>query len=77
MNDEIDLLAGVFDVMVDKVHKREQTLKRKVARLQIEIDETKKADEISEITDSEFFRDLQSRASTLRKNRGTGSKTDK
>lgn len=76
-HDEIDLLAGVFDVMIDKVYKREQTLKRKVAQLQIEIDETKQKEEVSGITDSEFFRDLQARASNLRKNRGAGDDSEK
>ena len=32
----------------------------------MEIDETRKAREVQEITDTEFFRDLQSRARMLR-----------
>jgi methyl-accepting chemotaxis protein len=70
LQDEIDLLAGVFEVMVDKVRAREQSLKRQVAQLKIEIDEQKKKSEVAEITDSDFFKDLQSRASRLRSTRG-------
>jgi methyl-accepting chemotaxis protein len=67
--DEIDTLASVFEVMVDKVREREQTLKRQVAQLKIEIDESKKKSEVSEIVDTDFFKDLQSRASKLREKR--------
>jgi methyl-accepting chemotaxis protein len=68
--DEIDTLAYVFSIMVQKVHKREQKLIRQVARLRIEIDETKQADEVAQIVDTDFFKQLQSRADNLRSQRG-------
>lgn len=68
--DEIDVLASVFSVMVQKVYKREQNLRQQVARLRIEIDQTKKEEEVGQIVDSDFFKHLQSRASNLRSRRG-------
>ncbi|MCB2179521.1 HAMP domain-containing protein [bacterium] len=67
--DEIHTLANAFSIMVSKVREREMTLRRQVARLRIEIDETKKKTEVSQIVDSDFFRDLQSRATNLRSRR--------
>lgn len=68
--DEIDTLASVFESMVQKVYKREQKLKRQVAQLKIEIDEKKQASEVSQIVDTDFFKELQSRADNLRSKRG-------
>lgn len=77
LQDEIGVLAGVFEAMVKKVDKREQSLKQQVAQLKIEIDEAKKQSEVEEIVESDFFRDLKSRATDLRTTRereGTGTK---
>ncbi len=67
--DEIDTLAQVFSIMVDKVYQRELTLKRQVARLKIEIDEVKQKEGVQEIIDTDFFQQLQSRANVLRSER--------
>jgi HAMP domain-containing protein len=67
--DEIDTLAQVFSIMVDKVYQREQTLKRQVARLKIEIDEVKQKEGVQEIVETDFFQQLQSRANVLRSER--------
>jgi methyl-accepting chemotaxis protein len=64
--DEIDTLAQVFQIMVGKVYQREQSLKRKVEELQIIVDERKKQEQVEEIADSDFFRDLQQRAKEIR-----------
>lgn len=64
--DEISKLAEVFDIMIDKVYAREQTLRQRVEELQIQIDESKKQTAISEIVDTDFFRDLQVKAVQLR-----------
>jgi HAMP domain len=69
--DEIDTLAQVFQIMVDKVYQREQTLRRQVQELQIMVDETKKKQQVDEIADSDFFRDLQAKAKKLRAGRKT------
>lgn len=64
--DEIGTLARVFEIMVDKVRQREEKLKKQVADLQIMIDESKRQEQVAEIVDSDFFRDLQTKARNLR-----------
>jgi len=67
--DEISKLATDFAIMVGKVYQREQILRRQVEELKIEIDESKKKNQVSEIVESEFFRDLQARADRMRNRR--------
>jgi hypothetical protein len=69
-SDEIVKLVEVFAVMADKVRQREQTLKRQVEALKIEIDETKRKKQVSEIADSDFFRELQAKARDMRSKHG-------
>jgi hypothetical protein len=69
LTDEIDLLASNFSIMVDKVYQREQTLRRQVEALKIEIDEAKRTQQVSEIVDTDFFRDLQAKADHMRSRR--------
>lgn len=64
--DEFGQLARTFQAMGQQVVIREQTLKQEVQELRIEIDETKKSRAVAEITDSEFFKELQSKASRMR-----------
>jgi hypothetical protein len=70
--DEIVTLADVFAIMASKVYKREQTLRKQVEALKIEIDESKRSKQVSEIAETDFFRDLQSKARGMRK-RAKGS----
>jgi len=70
LTDEIEKLAAVFAVMADKVRQREQTLRKQVEALKIEIDETKRKKQVSDIADTEFFRDLQNKARDLRSQHG-------
>ena len=63
---ETGKLAEVFEIMVGKVHQREEKLKKQVAELQIVIDEHKRQEQVSEIVDSDFFRDLQDKARKMR-----------
>ena len=70
MRDEIVRLADVFAIMAAKVYQREQNLRRQVEALRIEIDETKKQKQVSEIADTDFFRELQNKAQNMRKRRG-------
>ena len=64
--DSLGNLARVFERMAGEVHAREQRLRRQVESLRVEIDQARKAREVREITDTDFFRDLQSRAKALR-----------
>lgn len=66
MPDEISKLAEVFALMVSKVRQREENLKKQVAELKIEIDESKRQKQVSEIVYSDFFQDLQAKAHLLR-----------
>jgi HAMP domain-containing protein len=80
VSDEIDTLAGVIEIMVDKVAKREEKLKQQVAELQIMIDDTKRQEQVSEIVESDFFRELQVKAQQIRKDfkaAGTARTVDK
>jgi hypothetical protein len=52
-----------------RVHIREQVLIAKVKELEIKIDEAKMQEQVSEIADTEFFQDLQSKAKSIRKAR--------
>jgi methyl-accepting chemotaxis protein len=66
LNDEINSLAQVFEIMVNKVYQREQTLLHQVEELKIEIDEVKRRTEVGQIVESEFFRELQAKARQMR-----------
>jgi len=69
VRDEIVRLADVFAMMAAKVYQREQTLRKQVEALRIEIDEVKKQKQVSEIADTDFFRELRDKASGMRKRR--------
>lgn len=45
---------------------REASLRQEIARLKIVIDETRRARQVAEITDSVYFKDLQNKASQMR-----------
>ena len=64
--DELGQLARVFERMVREFLAREQRLTEQVQALRIEIDEGKKARHVSEITETEYFQDLQKKAKDLR-----------
>jgi CheY-like chemotaxis protein len=64
--DELGRLARVFQQMAREVHAREQRLKQEVQQLRIEIDEAKTARQVAEITETDYFQDLQRKADHLR-----------
>lgn len=64
--DELGQLARVFSEMAIQVQQREQKLKQEVVQLRIQIDEAKRAQQVAEIADSDFFRDLQKKAKDMR-----------
>jgi DNA-binding response OmpR family regulator len=65
-SDELGQLARVFQRMAREVYAREQRLKQEVHRLRIEIDETKTARQVAEITETDYFQELQRKVDTLR-----------
>lgn len=67
--DEIDTLSNVFEIMIGKIAKREEKLKQQVADLQIQIDHSKRDEQVKEIVENDFFMSLQSKASEMRTRR--------
>lgn len=64
--DELGSLAQVFRKMAVDVFERTSTLKSQVNQLIIKVDEMRRKQQVSEVTESEFFTDLQKRAKELR-----------
>jgi len=64
--DEVSTLTEIFNLMVEKVREREEKLKKQVAALQIIIDRTKQKEQVKAITDTDFFQELQDKASEMR-----------
>ncbi len=60
--DELGQLARVFQRMAQEVAAREQRFKQQIETLRIEIDETKKARQVAELTETDFFQKLQAQA---------------
>jgi two-component system cell cycle response regulator len=65
-SDELGQLALVFQEMARQVYAREQQLQRQVQQLRIEIDHARKAREVAEITESDYFQQLLGKAEEIR-----------
>ena len=65
--DALGLLARRFASMAREVRAREERLQAQVRDLRIEIDQARQAQKVTEITDTDFFRDLRGRAADLRR----------
>ncbi len=77
--DALGQLARVFQNMAREIYGREQRLKQQVQILRVEIDEIKKAKEVGEIIETEYFQDLKEKARQLRsknKNKANERKGD-
>lgn len=70
--DDIGKLVCVFLQMAEEVKAREQKLKQQVMELHIEIDEVKKICQVAEITETDYFQQLQKKAQKLK---GRAAKT--
>lgn len=68
-DDALGQLARVFQSMARQVYAREQLLRQQVQELQIEIDEAKKARQVAEITETDYFRELCEKSARLRRKR--------
>jgi len=64
--DALGQLARVFARMAREVYSREQRLKQQVQQLRIELDEARQARQVAEITETDYFQQLQARAHDLR-----------
>ena len=65
-SDELGQLALVFQEMARQVYAREQQLQRQMLQLRIEIDQQRRASEVADITESDYFQQLLGRAGELR-----------
>lgn len=68
-DDALGQLARVFRRMAREVAAREQALEQEVRQLRIEIDSRRAATQVAEITETDYFQDLQRKASALRARR--------
>lgn len=64
--DDVGRLARVFSSMAEQVAQREQALREQVRALRVEIDHERRQQAVSQVTESDFFRDLLQRAQELR-----------
>jgi len=65
--DEMHTLAESFHIMAAKVAARERVLTTEVQRLKVEIDQTRRADAVKQITESDSFADLAAKAAEMRR----------
>jgi C4-dicarboxylate-specific signal transduction histidine kinase len=64
--DDIGQLVRVFIHMAQEVESRENKLKQKVQKLNIEVDRAKKERQVEEVTGTKYFQQLQLRAKKLK-----------
>jgi methyl-accepting chemotaxis protein len=64
--DELGQLARVFQRMAREVHAREERLKRQIETLRIEVDERSKVQQVAEITETDYFRELQRKVKDMK-----------
>ena len=63
---EISVLTQVFGRMAEEVRGREEKLRQQLETFRIEIDEAKRGRQVTEITETDYFRSLQQRARSMR-----------
>lgn len=64
--DALGQLARVFQRMIREVYAREQRLQQQVQDLRIEVDKARQAQQVHQITGTDYFQQLRSKASDLR-----------
>ena len=67
-------LAAVADAvrfMIQAVQEREEQLREEVAQLRIQIDEVRREEQVTEITETDYFQELTQHADGLRKRRAS------
>jgi DNA repair exonuclease SbcCD ATPase subunit len=65
-SDELGQLARVFQRMTEQVRVREEKLKQQVEELRIEIDQSKRMQQVSQITKTDSFQQLKQKIKQLR-----------
>ncbi len=67
--DEFGKLAKIFVKILQQMQRHSVILKAQIEQLRVDIDEQQKAEQVESITESELFRDLQSKARIIREQR--------
>jgi len=62
-------LIGVFNDMAHEIQIREKRMKSTIRELELKIDKAKEERMVSEITETEFFKQLERKSAELRKKR--------
>jgi CRP-like cAMP-binding protein len=65
-DETISSLAAEFAQMTARVQEREDELRKEVIKLQIEVDEKKRKQDVAEILDSDYYRSLKEKAKQMR-----------
>src|SRR5262249_40975254 len=73
--DELGRPARGVEKMAREVQARGQRLRQQVQQLRIEGDEARRGRQVAEITETDYFRELQQRATGLRSRLANGSKS--
>jgi len=73
--DELFTLASAVGVMAAKIAKREQSLKQEVRRLTVEIDQARRTEAVKELTESDSFADIATKAAAMRRRMNEDSST--
>ena len=68
-DDELGQLARVFQNMVQQVKQREEKLKQQVEELKIEIDKSKKDQQVADILETDNFKNLKEKLKKLKKDK--------
>jgi CRP-like cAMP-binding protein len=63
---QIQMLLSAFFSMVEGVQQREEELKKEIVTLKIQIDETRRKEEVESVTSSDFFAELKARVKEMR-----------
>ncbi len=65
-SDELGELAVMFEMMSEEVRDRQARLEAQVAALKVVVDADRRSREVANITETDFFRDLEARATAMR-----------
>lgn len=72
----LSAVAGAVQEMVQAVKEREESLRREVVQLRIQIDEEKRKKHVAEVTETDYFQDLAQKARQLRRKPSEGGRDE-
>lgn len=69
MSDQPEIAKGIIRMLVHRLRIREDRLQSEIQQLRIEVDKMKQLQQVSEVTESDFFANLQTKAQEMRSRR--------